>query len=327
MKQMIGGDMTNYNDNCRKGLYVGIGFRLLVELVGTAFLTTFFFWTFPFDFMGVIVFSLVLIGMIYSAKHISGGYFNPAFTLAAIICGNKRTLGNSFFERVVSGSLYIVAQFVGAFTSMFLTSLLFQSPAPELPALNVIMNPPNAAVSSVLQFVSMLFMVIVFLSVMGHHQRKNMQSAIIIGLTYMGLGITLGQYDGGIGVLNPAISVTSNIVNAFPIFSPWNPLAFLSGVMFLGVEAAAAFFGGVFYHYFYTYAKPYRKMHHGKRKHGKRKRKKYMEAQIGGKMKDSIEYIGAWGMIGIVVAVICCACVCVPLIGWGIPYLIYYGVP
>ncbi len=86
---------------------------------------------------------------------------------------------------------------------------------------------------------------------MSKKKNQNDNYGLAIGFLNFGLAMIVGQFNGGYGMLNPAISVASNIVNAFPIPTgfPWNPLALFSAFMYFVVDMSAGLIAGLLYYY------------------------------------------------------------------------------
>lgn len=208
-------------------------------------------WSYEFDFIGVIVNGFILIGAIYLLYRFTGAHYNPAFTLGCIIAGRKEYLGKINANRLFMALRYKIAQFVGAGIGIFVTvAVLADNEAPAFASLNLIIDWAPALRGILIEFVAMTFFTLLFLSVTCKKFGKNDHFGITIGLVHIGLGIILGRYDGsGIATLNPAISVMSNFLNVFPLWSgdPWIPISLFSALMYYVVDMSAGLLGGLIY--------------------------------------------------------------------------------
>jgi glycerol uptake facilitator-like aquaporin len=211
-----------------------------------------FVWSYGLGNIGTIVFGLVLIGIIYMGRRYSGAYYNPALVFGALV-NQREYLGDGTVERVIKAVLYKFVQYIGALGGIAFTSLILWRPPPPMDMLDFLGDEIKAAQGLALQIVSMAVFTMVFLSVTSKHAAINDYYGIAIGFTWIGLCVILGEFDGtGIGLLNPAISVMTNVCRSI-----WNAQTLLTAFVYFAVDTLGAFFGGLLYFYINYLAKRY----------------------------------------------------------------------
>lgn len=220
--------------------------RLLVEFSTTALLALLFIWTYSFGYTGLGFFAFVYMAVVIAGFRFTGSFFNPTLTFGAIWVTESPHLGVYRTERIITGLSYIGVQLFGAFTAMILSGLLV--PIPEYGMINFLTITPltNGFKYGALQFVSMVTITLVFLSVSSPKSWNRGWLGFVMGSLILGLGVITGLNNGGYGLLNPALSIMTNIVNA--IYTH-NPLALFSAFMYFVVDMSAGFVAAMIYFY------------------------------------------------------------------------------
>lgn len=177
--------------------------QYLAEFLGTAILTfaiTLNLGYGEFILTTPVLAALILGFFVYAIGGISGSHLNPAVTLALFFAGKTH------YKTAI---LYILAQITGAMVafSLYLSSNL------SLPALEPINAYPY-------NFFEALGVAILVFGVMAVANRKvhDAASGLVVGGALL-LGITLAA-NYSLGLLNPAIAISWNLVDATYVLSP-----------------------------------------------------------------------------------------------------------
>jgi aquaporin Z len=138
--------------------------------------------------------------MVYMGGHISGGHYNPAVSLAAMLRG-----------KLASSDLgpYIVAQLLGAVVASLLVYVILGRTFAPAPA------PTATVVAALLVEILYTFaLCIVVLNSACHEKTKgNSFYGLAIGFTIVVAAFAGGGISGG--AFNPAVGIGPTLVNAF----------------------------------------------------------------------------------------------------------------
>jgi len=160
--------------------------RFIVELIGTFFLTLAIALT-----SNPLCFGIMFSAVIYLGAHVSGGYYNPAITLALFLRGK---------HKVDHLAHLILGQIVGACLAL---CLAYHSAGQ---AFTLSADPSNISMSCLTELLLAFLLCALVLSVSA--QKLKEAGGLILGFTLMSLG-----YIGG--VVNPAISFASQLLCMF----------------------------------------------------------------------------------------------------------------
>jgi aquaporin Z len=183
--------------------------KYVVEFIGTFF----FVLTIVMAMVGgighfvPIAAGMMLVVVMYSGYHISGGHFNPAVSLAVYLRG-----------KLDAGDLlpYMVAQFLGGTLAAMLAGFLLGSlGTPEATPKDL-----TAAPSLIAEVLGTIFFVYVFLNVTSVKKTvASSQYGIAIGFVYMACLYTFGNVS--IGAFNPAVALGITHTNLSSWASIW----------------------------------------------------------------------------------------------------------
>jgi len=158
--------------------------RFIVEFIGTFFLTLAIALT-----GNPLCYGLIFAAVIYLGAHVSGGFYNPAITLALFMQGKCK---RDHAIRLMLGQL------AGALCALFLSARAtgqgFMLPA----------DPSRVSMACLSEILLTFLLCAVVLSVIG--QKLKEVGGLVIGFTLIALG-----YIGG--MFNPAISLGSQLLN------------------------------------------------------------------------------------------------------------------
>lgn len=140
---------------------------------------------------------LVLIGIIFAFGHISGGHFNPAVTLAALVAGKSD---------VMSAVYYWVAQFAGSIVAGLLVKVILESTGQTMGSLTESAVWTAALFEAIVTFifVSVIFQAAVF-------GKAGNFAPIVIGFTLAACILAAGMFTGA--SLNPARTLGPALVD------------------------------------------------------------------------------------------------------------------
>ena len=198
-----------------------IGAFFLIFTVGTA--------VFSGSTLAPLAIGTALMVMIYAGGHISGGHFNPAVTMAALVRGR---IG------VVDAFGYWIAQFVGGVLAALVVRGIDTRPA-GLTALHLSGHRLVDAIVAELVFTIALAWVMLN-SATSKDNRNNSFYGLAIGFTVMAGAIAVGGISGG--VFNPAVAIGGAVMGMFAWSTFWIYLVVelvagaLAGIAFLAIN-------------------------------------------------------------------------------------------
>jgi aquaporin Z len=197
--------------------------KLLVELIGTFFLV----FTVGASLrsgsaLAPLAIGGVLMVMIYAGGHISGGHYNPAVTMAALVRG-----------RIAAGEAvgYWIVQFVaGVLAALVVSATIGQAAAgsPSMP------DGLGAAFVAELLFTFALAYVVLNVATSKDHPNNSFYG-LAIGFTLMAGIVAVGGISGG--AFNPAVVLGGAIMGLLP----WTALIYLVAELLAGAVAGLAF--------------------------------------------------------------------------------------
>jgi aquaporin Z len=169
----------------------------------------------------------VLMVMIYAGGHLSGGHYNPAVTVAALV---RRRIG-------LGDALgYWFAQFGGGLLGAMVVRVVVD---PARAAKATTLTPTGAGVLAAfvveLLFTFALCYVVLNVATSKHHP-DNSFYGLAIGFTVVAGGFAVGAISGG--AFNPAVSVGAAVMGMLAWPTLW---IYLVGQLVAGVAAGAAF--------------------------------------------------------------------------------------
>lgn len=161
----------------------------------------------------------MLLALMYSGFHISGGHFNPAVSLATYLRG-----------KLNSGDLlpYIVSQFIGGTLAAMLAGFLLNSTGAAAPSPKVLDIVP----SLIAELLGTILFVYVFLNLTTIKKTAgNIYYGVALGFTFMAVMFAFSDISGG--AFNPAIGLGITMANLTSWETIWVfPLAnFVGGVL------------------------------------------------------------------------------------------------
>jgi aquaporin Z len=195
-----------------------------VELIGTFFLV----FTVGAAVRGGSALAPLAIGsalmvMVYAGGHISGGHYNPAVTMAALVRGR---LG---FGEAVG---YWLAQFVaGVLAALVVRGVVAPGSATTL---NLSGRAMGAALVVELLFTFALAYVVMNVATSKDHP-DNSFYGLAIGFTVMVGAVAVGGISGG--AFNPAVVLGAAVMGLLP----WSALLYLVAELLAGVAAGLVF--------------------------------------------------------------------------------------
>lgn len=205
--------------------------KYLVEFIGTFFLVFTVGSTLLFGGNGVVpavAIGFILMVMVYAGGHISGGHYNPAVSLAAVLRG----------ALPVSQWLpYAVAQVVGGVVAAFIVNYLV---APEIYSSGAEFSLPGLVIGEFLFTFALCYVVLLTATsraVVGNsYFGLAIGSAVMVGIFAVGGTISLGAF-------NPAVAIALGIMHA----AFWKIVAITVLVNLIAAIAAAFTFRAVTY--------------------------------------------------------------------------------
>jgi aquaporin Z len=169
----------------------------------------------------------VLMVMIYAGGHLSGGHYNPAVTVAALV---RRRIG----LRDAVG--YWLAQFGGGlFAAVLVRSVLDPAQAAKPTTLTLTGAGVPAAFIAELLFTFALCYVMLNVAT-SKHQPDNSFYGLAIGFTVVAGAFAVGAISGG--AFNPAVTVGAAVMGMFAWPTLW---VYLVGQVIAGATAGAVF--------------------------------------------------------------------------------------
>lgn len=167
--------------------------RYLVEFIGT------FFLVFTVCFASVIQdhssaalgIGAIYMAMVYAGGHISGGHYNPAVSLAALLRGKMASSDFTF---------YVLCQIIGGMSAAFLCRTLLTDDSSQRP-----MEPGMAALVGEFLFTFALAWVALNVAT-ARGTAGNSFYGLAIGFTLAAGVIAVGKFSGG--AFNPATALS-----------------------------------------------------------------------------------------------------------------------
>ena len=201
------------------------GHKYATELLGTfLFLFTIAAAVLSASSLAPLAIGSVLMVMIYAGGHISGGHYNPAVTLAALVRGRIR---------LPDAVAYWVVQIVGGVLGMALARWVIH------PAQVTTMALPGhllgAAFVAELLFTFALCYVVLNVATSKDHANNSFYG-LAIGFTVATGAIAVGAISGG--VFNPAVAISGAAIGLFAWSTLW---AYLVAQVIAGIAAGLVF--------------------------------------------------------------------------------------
>jgi glycerol uptake facilitator-like aquaporin len=161
-----------------------------------------------------------LIALILTFGPISGAHFNPAVTLAFLMRGEMRAR---------AAALYILAQFAGAISGVWLAHLMF-----GLPVIEVSLHARGTAGEWLGEFVATFGLIGLILSTVRHAPAAVPYSvaAYITGAYW---------FTSSTSFANPAVTVARALTNTFAGIAPEHAPAFIVAELAGGLASIAVF--------------------------------------------------------------------------------------
>ncbi len=204
--------------------------KYLTEFIGTFFLVL---TVCMMVIAGNVAFAPLAIGlslmiMVYAGGHISGGHYNPAVSLAAMMSG---ALPKSEFAP------YVVAQTAGAIVAALLAQVITGK---------TIAPAPGAGGSDVASLlVEATYTFLLAYTVLNVAVSKRTQGNSYFGAA-IGMSITVAAYSGGMlsgGAFNPAVGIGTTIVHTLMGDGVWSHAWLYVVGPFAGAALASVVFG------------------------------------------------------------------------------------
>jgi aquaporin Z len=201
------------------------GRKYAVELIGTfLFLFTIATSVLSASTLAPLAIGAALMVMIYAGGHISGGHYNPAVTLAALVRGR---IG------VADAIGYWIAQLIGGLLAMALARWMIH-PA-QVSTLTLSGHQLSAAFIAELLFTFALCYVVLNVATSKDHPTNSFYG-LAIGFTVVTGAIAVGAISGG--VFNPAVAISGAAIGLFAWPTLW---AYLIAQLVAGAAAGLAF--------------------------------------------------------------------------------------
>ena len=201
------------------------GRKYAVELIGTfLFLFTIAASVLSASTWAPLAIGTALMVMIYAGGHISGGHYNPAVTLAALVRGR---IG------LPDAIGYWIAQLAGGLLAMALARWVID-PA-QVHTLTLSGHALSAAFIAELLFTFALCYVVLNVATSKDHPTNSFYR-LAIGFTVLTGAIAVGGLSGG--VFNPAVAISGAAIGLFAWPTLW---AYLVAQIIAGVAAGLTF--------------------------------------------------------------------------------------
>jgi aquaporin Z len=198
-----------------------IGAFFLVFTVGTA--------VFSGSALAPLAIGTALMVMIYAGGHISGGHFNPAVTMAALVRGR---IG------VVDAFGYWIAQFVGGVLAALVVRGIVTRPAGQVPLHLSGHRLVDAIVAELIFTIALAW--VMLNSATSKDNQNNSFYGLAIGFTVLAGAVAVGGISGG--VFNPAVALGGAVMSMFAWSTFWIYLVVelvagaLAGIAFLAIN-------------------------------------------------------------------------------------------
>jgi aquaporin Z len=201
------------------------GRKYAVELIGTfLFLFTIAASVLSASTWAPLAIGTALMVMIYAGGHISGGHYNPAVTLAALVRGR---IG------LPDAIGYWIAQLAGGLLAMALARWVID-PA-QVHTLTLSGHALSAAFIAELLFTFALCYVVLNVATSKDHPTNSFYG-LAIGFTVLTGAIAVGGLSGG--VFNPAVAISGASIGLFAWPTLW---AYLVAQIIAGIAAGLTF--------------------------------------------------------------------------------------
>jgi aquaporin Z len=201
------------------------GRKYATELIGTfIFLFTIAAAVLGGSTLAPLAIGAVLMVLIYAGGHISGGHYNPAVTLAALVRGR---IGPA------DALAYWVVQIVGGLLGMALARWVIHPPAVH--SLGLSGHLLVAAFVGELLFTFALCYVVLNVATSKDHP-DNSFYGLAIGFTVLTGAIAVGAISGG--VFNPAVAISGAAIGLFAWTTLW---AYVVAQVIGGIAAGLVF--------------------------------------------------------------------------------------
>jgi aquaporin Z len=169
----------------------------------------------------------VLMVMVYAGGHLSGGHYNPAVTMAALV---RRRIG----LRDAAG--YWLAQFGGGLLAAAVVRIVVD-PAQAAKTTTLTLTGAGMLAAFVVELLFTFALCYVVLNVAtSKHHPDNSFYGLAIGFTVVAGAFAVGAISGG--AFNPAVSVGAAVMGIFAWPTLW---IYLVGQVVAGAAAGAAF--------------------------------------------------------------------------------------
>jgi aquaporin Z len=199
--------------------------RYVTELIGTfIFLFTIAAAVLSASSLAPLAIGSALMVMVYAGGHISGGHYNPAVTLAALVRGRIR---------LPDAVAYWAAQIVGGLLGMALARWVIQ-PA-QVTTMTLSGHLLAAAFVAELLFTFALCYVVLNVATSKDHPNNSFYG-LAIGFTIATGAIAVGAISGG--VFNPAVAISGAAIGLFAWPTLW---AYLVAQIVAGIAAGLVF--------------------------------------------------------------------------------------
>jgi aquaporin Z len=198
--------------------------KYVVELIGAFFLVfTVCATAFASGSLAPLAIGAALMVMIYAGGHISGGHYNPAVTVAALVRG-RIGVGDAIG--------YWIAQFVGGALAALIARAVI--PHGHVPTM-ALSGHLGAAFVVELLFTFALCWVVLNVAT-SRDQAVNSFYGLAIGFTVMTGAVAVGAVSGG--AFNPAVALGASVMGLFAWSNLW---LYLVAEVIAGVIAGLAF--------------------------------------------------------------------------------------
>jgi aquaporin Z len=178
--------------------------------------------------MAPLAIGAALMVMVYMGGHISGGHYNPAVSLAAMMAGALPS--KSYLP-------YVVSQLLGALAAAVVVFIVTNATFAPTPG-------PNSTVLGAL-LVEVLYTFALALVVLNSAVAKKTQGNSFYGLA-IGFTVVVAAFAGGPisgGAFNPAVGIGPTIINATLGTGSWSALWIHVAGPLVGGALAATVFG------------------------------------------------------------------------------------
>jgi aquaporin Z len=157
--------------------------------------------------------------MVYAGGHISGGYYNPAVTIAVLVRG-RISLSDAL--------IYMGSQLAGALIAALLVSVFVTLPDTAIQTVDT----TKALLAELLGTFALAYVVLNVATAKSNS--GNSYFGLAIGFTVLAMAYCFGRYSGG--AFNPAVAVGASIMNVFEWGHIWiYVLACFAGGILAGV--------------------------------------------------------------------------------------------